>query len=169
MLYILPVALAAATFGRRAGLAAGVLAVALIGVWVAARGVHLSPTGWATRVVPILLLGFLLGGAMDRLRQAEADRSRLERAALLHREAIEINDSLIQQMTAAKWAFEAGQTESGMRILTGALSHAQQLVSRLIRRAGMGERTEVSPRLADPTIPATVQPAPRTKPGLRAG
>ena len=84
MLYVLPVALAAAAFGQRVGVAASLLAVALIGTWVSVRHVHLTPTGWATRVVPILLLGFLLGGAMDRLHRAEADRRRMERAVLLH-------------------------------------------------------------------------------------
>jgi hypothetical protein len=143
MLYVLPVALAATTFGQRAGVAAALGAVALIETWVAVRHVELTATGWATRVVPILLLGYLLGGAMDRLRSAEADRRRMERAALLHRQAIEINDSLVQQMTAAKWCLEAGQNERGLQILSAALTDAEQLVSVLIRRAGMGQRADM--------------------------
>ena len=158
MLYVLPVALAAAAFGQRVGVAASLLAVALIGTWVSVRHVHLTPTGWATRVVPILLLGFLLGGAMDRLHRAEADRRRMERAVLLHRQAIEINDSLVQQMTAAKWRLEAGQTEAGLQILSAALSEAEQLVSGLIRRAGMGERTEAPGTMLDGS--ARARPAP---------
>jgi glucose-6-phosphate-specific signal transduction histidine kinase len=150
MLYVLPVALAATTFGRRGGVPASLLAVALIGAWVVAREVHLTPTGWATRVVPILLLGFLLGRAVDRLREAEDDRRRLERAALLHREAIEINDSLIQRMSAAKWSLEAGQTDTGLRILTAAVSDAQQMVSGLITRADMSERSETITGAASP-------------------
>lgn len=164
MLYVLPVALAATTFGRRGGVAAGLVAVALIGTWVVAQRVDLSPTAWATRVIPILLLGFLLGGAVDRLRQADEARRQLERAALLHREAIEINDSLIQRMSAAKWSFEAGQTETGLRILGGAVSDAQQMVSGLISRAGMGERSETAAGTAGPAVDA----APRTKPDARA-
>jgi glucose-6-phosphate-specific signal transduction histidine kinase len=146
MLYVLPVALAATTFGRRGGLVAGLVAVALIAAWVAVRHVHLAPMGWASRVVPILLLGYLLGGAVDRLIRAEEDRRRMERAALLHREAIEINDSLIQQMTAARWALEGGRTEVGQQILTAAVTDAQRLVSGLIRRADMGERSELGPQ-----------------------
>jgi hypothetical protein len=142
MLYVLPVALAATAFGLRAGLAAAVLAVALIATWAVVRGVDLSATAWASRILPLLLLGYLLGSAMDRLRQAEADRRRIETAALLHREAIEINDSLIQRMTAAKWMLEAGQTEASLTILNTAVADAQQLVSALIRRAGMADRTE---------------------------
>ena len=143
MLYVLPVALAATAFGQRVGASAGLLAVSLIVAWAVIRQVSLSPTAWASRVVPILLLGSLLGRAVDRVRQAERDRRRLEVAALMHREAIEINDSLIQRMVAARWSLEAGQTDVGLQILTAAVSEAELLVSGLIKRAGMGERTEV--------------------------
>ena len=141
MFYVLPVALAAAAFGHRGGLLAGLLGVVLIVVWAVVRNVELGPTAWASRVVPIVLLGALLGRATGREREAEAERRRLEVAAVLHREAIEINDSLIQQMTAAKWAIEGGQTERARGILAAAVSDAQRLVSGLIRRAGMADRT----------------------------
>ena len=106
------------------------------------RDVTLGPSGWASRVIPLLLLGYLLGSAIDRARRAEAARRRDEIAALMHREAIEINDSLIQRIAAAKWALEAGQTESSERILTETMSDAQEIVSSLITRADMGQRTE---------------------------
>lgn len=51
MLYVLPVALAAAAFGRRAGVA-GLLAVALIVTWTVVRDVTLGPSAWATRIIP---------------------------------------------------------------------------------------------------------------------
>lgn len=143
MLYVFPVALAATAFGVRGGVAAGLVAVVLVGVWVAARDVDLSLVGWLTRVLPLLLLGYLLGRATDRNREIERERRRLEVAAALHREAIEINDSLVQQMSAAKWALEAGRTESGLEALDAALGEAQRLVSGLIRRADMGDHAEV--------------------------
>jgi hypothetical protein len=87
MLYALPVALVATTFGLRAGAAAGLIAVALTVFWAIARNVSLTPSGWVSRVLPLLLLGVLLGHAADRLRMAELGRRRLESAALLHREA----------------------------------------------------------------------------------
>lgn len=142
MLFVLPVALAAATFGRTGGVIAGLVAVGLIAAWTLIRDVSLSPSAWASRIIPILLLGSLLGMAVDRVRRAEAERSRIEIAALLHREAIEINDSLVQRMTAARWALEAGNTEATERILDEAVSDAQRLVSSLIKRSGMGLRTE---------------------------
>jgi hypothetical protein len=142
MLYALPVALLAVTFGLRPGLLAGVVAVGLIAVWTLTEDVSLTMTGWTSRVVPLLLLGLLLGDASDRATRAESERRRLESAALLHKQAIEINDSLIQGMAAAKWSFEAGNVDAGLKTLDTTLGQAQELVSGLIRQAGMGDRTE---------------------------
>lgn len=149
LFYALPVALAASAFGFRGGLSSGLVAVALIAVWVVTREVPLTPWGWLSRVLPLLVLGVLLGRAVDRSQRAEEGRrraeeelSRAETAALLHRQAIEINDSLIQQLTAAKWAFEAGRKEAGLEALSTAMGEAQSLVSDLIRRADMGARTQ---------------------------
>lgn len=141
LLYVFPVALVAITFGLRGGAVAGLSAVALIVVWVVLRDVSLTTTGWAAHVVPVLVLGLLLGRAADRLRWAEAERLRLEATALLHREAIEINDSLVQGMAAARWLLQAGEVEAGLKILDETLLQAQELVSDLIRRAGMGTRS----------------------------
>ncbi len=143
MLYGLPVALIAISFGLRAGSVAGLVAVGLIALWAEVDGVSLTAIGWTARAVPLLLLGALLGQATDQARRAEDRRRELEAAALLHREAIEINDSLIQGMAAAKWSLESGQVEAGLRILEGTIAQAQELVSRLISRAGMGDRAEV--------------------------
>ncbi len=147
MLYVFPVALAAVAFGRRAGSGAGILAVLLIVVWVLVRDVSLTPSGWISRVLPILLLGLLVGDATDRLRRIEVARRRLENAALLHRDAIEINDSLVQGMVAAKWSLEAGNVETGLSTLNATITQAHELVSGLIRQAGMGGRTEQLPKI----------------------
>jgi glucose-6-phosphate-specific signal transduction histidine kinase len=138
LLFTLPVALVAVAFGLRAGLAAGVLAVLLVVTWVVATGTDLGLVGWIARCLPGLLLGFLLGDASDRLRRAEAERRRLEAGALLYREAIEINDSLVQGMAAARWALEAGRADDGLKTLEDTIGQAQDLVSELIRQAGMG-------------------------------
>jgi hypothetical protein len=151
MLYVFPVALVATTFGMRAGTAAGLLAVALIAVWAAADHVSLAPVAWASRVLPILLLGVLVGEATDRLRRTEAERRELEATALLHREAIEINDSLVQGMAAAKWSLEAGSVDAGLRVLDDTIARGQDLVSGLIRRADMGGRAESLGDQADST------------------
>lgn len=138
MLYALPVALVALAFGRAAGIGAGLLAVLLVAAWVLIDGVELSFIGWASRVVPLLLLGGLLGDASDRLEVADARRQALEAAAQRHRDATEVNDTLVQGMAAAKWAIEAGRTESGLKTLEETLQVGHELVSKLMREADMG-------------------------------
>jgi hypothetical protein len=146
MFYTFPVALVATYFGMRAGAGAGLLAVALVAVWAISRDIELDPLGWSSRVLPLLLLGVLLGEATDRMRRTEEERSKLAAAALLHREAIEINDSIVQGITAAKWALEAGSVDAGLKTLDDTLGRAHDLVSDLIRRAGMGDRAETLPQ-----------------------
>jgi hypothetical protein len=136
---VLPVALAALAFGLWAGLAAGLTGVGVIVVWAASAGTVYGPIGWTARVVPLMLLGGLLGDASDRLLRAEAERRRVEAAALLYREAIEINDSLVQGMAAARWALESGRVEEGLKTLDVTIVQAQDLVSGLIRQAGLGD------------------------------
>jgi hypothetical protein len=150
LLFVLPVALVAVTYGMRAGLAAGFAGVALTAVWVVVDDVSLSPTGWGSRILPFLLLGGLLGDASDRLRRADAEKRRLEAAALLYREAIEINDSLVQGMAAARWALEAGRVDAGLHTLEQTIVQAETLVSGLIRQADMGGS---SPAAIDPASP----------------
>jgi len=138
MLYALPVALVALAFGRTAGIGAGLLAVFLVAVWALIDDVELSVVGWASRVVPLLLLGGLLGDASDRLAVADARRRALEAAAQRHRDATEVNDTLVQGMAAAKWAIESGRTESGLKTLDETLQVGHELVSKLMRDADMG-------------------------------
>jgi len=146
MLYAFPVALVATATGIRGGALAGLVAVALVALWVWVDDASLSLLGWSSRVLPLLLLGVLIGHATERVRRAEADRVRLEEAARLHRQAIEINDSLVQGMAAAKWSLESGRVDTGREILDVTLEEAQRLVSGLIRRAGAGERSEAIDR-----------------------
>jgi K+-sensing histidine kinase KdpD len=138
MLYALPVGLVALAFGRVAGIVAGVLAVVLVAAWVVVAGVDLSLLGWASRVVPLLLLGGLLGDATDRLAAADARRRALEAAAQRHRDATEVNDTLVQGMAAAKWAFESGRDDWGLKTLEETLEIGHELVSKLLRDADMG-------------------------------
>lgn len=144
LLYVFPIALIAVAFGPRAGVAAGLVAVALVVVSMVVEDVSLSAAGWVARVVPLLLLGALLGDASERGRRAEAEKRRLEAAALLYREAIEINDTLVQGMVASRWALEAGRQEAGLKTLEQTIGQAQELVSGLIRRSGT-ERPDAAP------------------------
>lgn len=138
MLYALPIALLALAFGLRAGALAGAVAVLLTTAWVLVDGVGLTALGWASRIIPMLLLGILLGDASDRLRSADERRRALENAAQRHRDAVEINDTLVQGMSAARWSFEAGRHEAGLAALTQTIELGHELVSKLLREAGMG-------------------------------
>lgn len=132
MLYVLPVALLALTFGRRTGLVAGLLAVSLLVLWVVTAGESLSAWGWLSRATPLLLLGVLVGDAADRIRDAAEDERRAAAVRLLQREAAEINDRVLQQMAAAKWMLEAGRTDDGIDILASTMDTAQELVGRML-------------------------------------
>jgi hypothetical protein len=138
LLYTLPVALAAVTFGRRAGLAASAVALVLIVVWAITRDYDLSWLGWVSRVVPLLLLGGLLGDATERLEASQRRRQELEDAARRHRDAAEISDSLIQGMTAARWALEADRPDVAVTTLEDTVARGQRLVSDLLRGADLG-------------------------------
>lgn len=135
LFFVLPVALLAVTFGLVAGLAGGLVAVALMVVWIVTEHVDLSALGWATRALPLLLLGVLVGRAADRLRASEAERVTLDAAAHWHRQAVEINDSIVQGLSAAKWSLEAGKTDRALETVTDTLNSAQTLVSQLLRDA----------------------------------
>lgn len=132
MLYVLPVALLALTFGLWAGIGAGLLAVSLLALWVVTADESLSAMGWLSRATPLLLLGVLVGAAADRIRDANEAERRAAEVALLQREAAEINDRVLQQMAAAKWMLEAGRTDDGVDILASTMDTAQQLVARML-------------------------------------
>jgi hypothetical protein len=138
LLLTLPIALLALAFGRTVGLVSGAVGVALVAAWVVIRDVDLSALGWASRATPLLLLGGLLGDASDRLTAAQARHRALEAAAQRHRDATEVNDTLVQGMAAARWSLEAGRYDAGLKTLEETLVLGHQLVSRLMREADMG-------------------------------
>jgi hypothetical protein len=138
LLFTLPIALVAMAFGFRAGMLAGLLGTGLVLVWTLAEDVTLTPVGWASRAIPMLLLGGLLGHAVDQLRAAEEQSRRLEVAARRQRDAIEVNDTIVQGLAAAKWTLENGNAPSALAIMQDTLEHGQQLVSQLLREADMG-------------------------------
>lgn len=142
VLYALPVALAAVTFGRLGGLAAGLLAVSLLVGWAVGLGVDLTWLGYAARIVPLVLLGVLLGHASERLAAAERSRHELAAAAQRHRDAAEISDSLLQGLSAAKWALEAERIEVALTTLEETLSTGQRLVAELLRGADLAPGRE---------------------------
>jgi energy-coupling factor transporter transmembrane protein EcfT len=130
---IFPVALLAMAFGLRAGLIAGLIGVVLTVAWVALQGISLSALGWVVRVLPIVLLGVLVGWTTDRERAAEQTERALFEARLREREAAEINDSIVQRLAVAKWTMEAGHTDEGLTMLADTIATSESLVVALLR------------------------------------
>jgi hypothetical protein len=138
ILLVFPISLLALTFGTRIGLLAGLVAAALIGLWARIDGVDLSLVGWLSRIGPLLFLGVLVGDAADRLQRAEEERQAFEIAQVRHRQAVEVNDSLIQGMASAKWSLESGRLDAAATILEETIASGQQLVSDALRAADLG-------------------------------
>lgn len=132
VLYVLPVALLAFTFGFRTGLVAGLGSVGLLAAGTLLTGISMSPLAWATRITPILLLGTLVGYASDQLREGDRRELHYAEVALLQREAAEINDGIVQGLAAAKWLLEAGHTERGLGAVNDTIVAAQALVTRML-------------------------------------
>ena len=131
-LYSLPISLLAIAFGMRAGVAAGSAAVALIAVWVGITDTSMTPLGWGTRALPLLLLGTLVGTATDRLRAAQERERRMAAMTALQREAAEVNDSVVQGLAVAKWLLESDEIERGLAAVTETMVTAQALVSQML-------------------------------------
>lgn len=157
LLYVLPISLAATAFGLAGGLAgasAAYLAFAVVTFTSATAQVGLD--GWVSRAAAMFLLGGLLGRSTDQSRRAEClalehQRSRLiteERNRRLD-EAMELSDSILQQVAAAKWMIEQGDDARAVGLLASALSSGQQMVGELLPTrvttpAGRGSRDQVA-------------------------
>jgi signal transduction histidine kinase len=153
VLYVFPVALLAVTFGLLGGLGAAAGGFALVVLSYAVF--HNAPPdalGWSTQGAAILVLGALLGHATDRrcaierwaLTEQEA-RLRLEEVACRERAALEINDSLIQGMSAAKWLIEQHKDALALDELSLAIDHGEQLVTDLLLRNPTADSRRVVP------------------------
>lgn len=138
----LPIALVAVTFGCKGGVVAGVSAMALIVVWDVQAGTQrVGLSVWASAAA-MLMLGALLGAAVDGLaaserqaRHIEDMRRHVEQAADRHREAAAINDALVQNAAVAKWALEAGNDRRALEVLEETIDAGQRLVTALLNDA----------------------------------
>jgi K+-sensing histidine kinase KdpD len=154
MLYLLPVALLAVTFGTRGGVAAaaGAFAVfALFEIFHATGDIDVE--GWIVRGVALFLLGGLLGRATDEMEasrraalEEQEGRCRLEAAIRRYTNAIEISDSILQQLVAAKWLAEAGRSDQVVGLLDETIVRGEHMVAGLLSRRVAPEagRAEVS-------------------------
>ncbi|MGD9704615.1 MAG: hypothetical protein AB7Q42_08465 [Acidimicrobiia bacterium] len=165
-LYAFPVALVALTSGRRAGFVAGVIATGLLLWWVLAAGEHLTLLGWMSRIIPLVLLGTLVGDAADRIRDADRTERRARRLEVLGRETAEVHDSMMQHLAVAKWRLESGDTEHGLDSLTAAMLDAQDLVRELLDSASAVPGDRLRSQSAGSSTAATSRIGPVTVAGV---
>jgi hypothetical protein len=140
ILYSLPVALLAMSFGLLGGLVGAAVGFSLFTIFQLASGVgDIDATGWIARAAGLLLLGVLLGRATDQIKAGELrtlaeqeQRRRLQETAHRQVEALEISDSILQHLAAAKWMVERGEVEDAIDILTSTLVTGQRMVAELL-------------------------------------
>ena len=150
ILYALPVALLAMSFGLRGGLIGAAIGFALFAVVELVDGTgDIDATGWISRAAGLFLLGALLGRATDqvefgRLRviAAAEERQRLQERARRQAEGLEISDSLLQHLAVAKWMIEAGDNDGAIEVLTSTMATGERMVAELLPMRHSGSATE---------------------------
>ena len=150
ILYSLPVALLAMSFGLLGGLVGAAAGFSLFTIFQLADGVgDIDATGWIARAAGLLLLGVLLGRATDQIKAGELrtlaeqeQRRLLQETAHRQVEALEISDSILQHLAAAKWMVERGEDKDAIDILTSTLVTGQRMVAELLpmRHGGFDAR-----------------------------
>ena len=144
LLYALPVSLAAMAFGRAIGTTAAVSAAGLLWAWTLGHPeADLGMAGWTTRVLPVLLLGVLVGTAADGAEVAARARTALAVADAHRRDAAEVQDEILQRLAVAKWRLEAGQDVEAAALLDEAMQQGQGLVSSLLDGTDLEDRMQV--------------------------
>ncbi|HXQ62788.1 MAG TPA: hypothetical protein VN796_10680 [Acidimicrobiales bacterium] len=161
VLYILPIALLGVTRGERGGLAGATAGFVLFAVLeIVHSSGDIDATGWAVRAIAMFLLGELLGYATDQTIASEQTaldeqrkRCQLEEANHRYAEAIELNDSLIQEMVAAKWMVERGLTDQAAEILSATIAAGERMVVVLLpKRAPRPQDMRPTARTPDPVL-----------------
>jgi hypothetical protein len=99
-----------------------------------------NPWGWAA-----IHAGFILAASVACLvawKRSEEYAEQIGRDALRRKEALELNDHVVQGLVVAKASFELGDEEGGRRAVDATLERAKRLVSDLFGDdAGPGELT----------------------------
>jgi signal transduction histidine kinase len=131
--YTVPIALLAAEFGMRAGLAAAAFAFGLVLAWGALRGVHLDWLGYLSRAAVFVMVGGVVGAYAERVKRDLAIRRRgtreLElRAGELQRSNADLRQAVVRLEAFAQIARSVGgETDLG-RVLGLILDRARGVV-----------------------------------------
>lgn len=134
LLYVLPIALSGLRFGRRGGIAAagfGITAFVILEI-VRSQG-DVDATGWVGPLLAMALMGGLVGSLSESAARHEAarkiERQRLDELRNAQHAARETNDSIVQQVVAARWMLEAGKSEEALEALGATVAEGIAQVS----------------------------------------
>jgi len=83
-------------------------------------------------------MGAIANLALERIEAGEL-RVELETAALRRRQALEINDNVVQGLAVAKYAFELGNMEMAKGAVEGTLAASRKIITELVEELGVGE------------------------------
>jgi glucose-6-phosphate-specific signal transduction histidine kinase len=140
ILYSLPIALLAMSFGLSGGLIGAAIGFSLFAIVELVDGVgDIDATGWIVRAAGLLLLGVLLGRATDQIEAGQfrtmavqEQRRFLQETARRQAEALEISDSILQHLAAAKWMVESGRDEEAIEMLTSTMATGERMVADML-------------------------------------
>jgi hypothetical protein len=101
-------------------------------------------------------LGVVANLAVQRVEASDI-KLQLAESKLRRKQALEINDNIVQGLAVAKYAFEAGQTAEGMAAVEGTLAAARAIISNLLEEIGRDQplapgslvRDEAAPNFSD--------------------
>ena len=131
--FVVPIALVGAALGMRAGLAAAGLAVGLVFVWGAVKGLHLGVLGYAARATVFFTVAGLVGWYSDARERDVASRHggtrELElRAMELERANSQLGQAVLRLEAFSKIARAVGGETDVQRVLELILSHGRGVV-----------------------------------------
>ena len=156
LLYVLPIALMAVTFGLVGGLASAAAGYIVLAVFaVTNSNGHIDVEGWISRAAAMFLLGALLGRASDQTCRADElalenqrERLLLEEKNRRYAEGLELSDSVLQNVAVAKWLVEQGNDVEAAGLLSDALDRGQHMVGELLPVGRLASASSSSHRCA---------------------
>lgn len=177
VLFVLPIALMAVTFGLRGGLASATVGFAIFAMFALFQeNSGLDAEGWVVRAVAMFLLGGLLGRSIDQSRASEqatlseqTRRCQVEDVNRRYVEAFELSDSILQHIAAAKWMVEQGRSAEAAEVLGATIERGQRMVAGLLPvRIGTAE-TSRGAEEGHKKLSLFYEVAPGARDGLLAG
>lgn len=118
---------------------AAVLQVALIGAsygtLLAIMDAEQGVARWLVTFGVVAIAGLLVGVLKERVLRLISRVTLLERHRIEELHARDLNDNVIQRLSLAKYAFDAGQEAQGKEALAGALAEARRMLTAALRDA----------------------------------